>query len=118
MDAIKIPKHFPVVLNQVFEIENKLKNITEANSIQRNLERIKDYFENEALQDGQGIVYHNPIGEPYNVTRADCEATISGTDHENLVIIEVLKPILYFKYANTQMIIQKAIVIVQSQNLK
>ncbi|MBS1776143.1 MAG: hypothetical protein JSS64_07665 [Bacteroidetes bacterium] len=118
MDTIKIPKHFPVVLNQVFEIENKLKSISENNSIQRNLDRIKDYFENEALQDGQGLVYHNPIGQPYNVTRLDCEATISGNDHENLVIIEVLKPIIYFKYANTQMIVQKAIVIVQSQNSK
>lgn len=117
MDNIKIPKHFPFVLNQLFEIENKLKNISDSNSIQRNVDRIKNYFENEALQDGQGLIYHNPLGESYNVTRADCEATISGSGHENLEIIEVLRPIIYFKYANTQMIFQKAVVIVQSKNL-
>lgn len=115
MDTIKIPKHFPFVLNQLFEIESKLKTIKEPNSIQRNIDRIKEYLETSALSDGQGLIYHNPIGEPYKETRADCEATISGNSHENLEIIEVLKPIIYFKYANTQTIIQKAVVIVQSK---
>jgi hypothetical protein len=117
MESIKIPKHFPFVLNQLFEIENKLRSINEPNSIQRNLDRMKDYFEKDALADGQGLVYYNPLGESYNETRTDCEASISGSSHENLEIIEVLKPIIYFKYFNTQTIIQKAIVIVQSKNL-
>lgn len=115
MDTIKIPKHLLFILNQLFEIENKLKNIKEPNSIQRNIDRMKDYFETNALTDGQGLIYHNPLGESYNETRADCEASISGNSHENLEIIEVLKPIIYFKYGNTQTIIQKAIVIVQSK---
>lgn len=117
MDTFKIPKHFPFILNQLFEIENKLGNINEPNSIQRNLDRMKDYFETDALADGQGLVYYNPLGESYNETRTDCEASISGSSHENLEIIEVLKPIIYFKYANTQTIIQKAIVIVQSKSI-
>lgn len=117
MDTVKMPKHFPFVLNQLFEIENKLRDIKDSNSIQRNIDRIKNYFESEALGDGQGLVYHNPIGEPYKVTRADCEATISGNENEDLEIIEVLRPIIYFKYGNTQMIYQKAVVIVQSKNL-
>lgn len=117
METIKIPKHIPFILNQLFEIENKLKAINESNSIQRNLDRIKDYFETDALSDGQGFIYYNPLGESYNETRTDCEASISGSSHENLEIIEVLKPIIYFKYANTQTIIQKAVVIVQSKNL-
>lgn len=116
MDTIKIPKHFPFILNQLFEIENKLRNITEPNSIQRNLDRMKDYFETDALTDGQGLVYYNPLGESYNETRTDCDASISGSSHENLEIIEVLKPIIYFKYANTQTVIQKAVVIVESRN--
>ncbi len=106
----------PFILNQLFEIETKLKCINETNSIQRNLDKLKGYFETEVLQDGQGLVYHNPIGEQYNETRSDCEANISGANHENLEIIEVLRPIIYFKYGNTQTIVQKAIVIVQSKN--
>ena len=117
METIKIPKYFPFILNQLFEIENKLRNINESNSIQRNLDRMKDYFETDALPDGQGLVYYNPLGETYNETRTDCEASISGISHENLEIIEVLKPIIYFKYANTQTIVQKAVVIVESKNL-
>lgn len=117
MDIAKIPRHLFFTLNQLFEIENKLKNIKDANSIQRNIDRMKDFFETDALATGQGLVYHNPLGELYNETRTDCEATISGSSHENLEIIEVLKPIIYLKYANTQTIVQKAIVIVQSKNL-
>lgn len=116
MESIKIPKHFPFILNQLFEIENKLRNINETNSIQRNLDRMKDYFETDALGNGQGLIYYNPLGESYNETRTDCEASISGSSHENLEIIEVLKPIIYFKYANTQTVIQKAVVIVESKN--
>ena len=117
MDTVKIPKHLPFILNHLFEIENKLKNINEPNSIQRNLDRMKDYFEMDVLGGGQGLIYYNPLGESYDETRTDCEASISGSSHENLEIIEVLKPIIYFKYANTQTVIQKAVVIVESKKL-
>lgn len=115
--TIKYPKHLLVILNQVFEIESKLRKIQESNSIQRNVDRLKDFFATEALSDGQGLVYHNPIGESYDETRTDCDASISGASHENLEIIEVLKPIIYVKYGDRQIVIQKAIVIVQSKNI-
>ena len=66
MDTIKIPKHLTFILNQLFEIENKVKNINEPNSIQRNIDRMKDYFETDALAEGQGLVYYNTLGESYN----------------------------------------------------
>jgi hypothetical protein len=113
--TIKIPKQYLFILNQLFEIEQKIDKMQEQNSIQRNLDKLKNYFETEALSDGQGLIYYNPIGESYDITRTDCEASISGTSHENLEIIEVLKPIIYAKIGNTKMIIQKAIVIVQSK---
>jgi len=116
MENIKIPKSYLFILNQLFEIDKKVEELQEANSIQRNVDKLKSYFETELLLDGQGLIYHNPIGEKYNVTRTDCEASISGSSHENLEIIEVLKPIIYIKYSNTKMIIQKAIVIVQAKS--
>ncbi len=113
--TIAIPQQYKFILNQLFEMEQKVRKLTEQNSIQRTIDKMKNYFETEALPEGQGLIYRNPIGESYNVTRTDCEATISGASHENLEIIEVLKPIIYVKYGNTQMITQKAIVIVQSK---
>ena len=112
---ISISKQFVFILNQLFELEQKTVKIKEQNSIQRNIDKLKNYFETEALSDGQGLIYYNPIGEFYDVTRTDCEATISGLSHNNLEIIEVLKPIIYLKYGNSKIIIQKAIVIVQSK---
>ena len=113
---IIIPDLHLFLLNQLFEIENKINNINEPNYIQRNIDRIRKYFEPEISEDGKGLVYHNPLGEKYNETRTDCEASITGTSHEDLEIIEVLKPIIYFKHGNTQTIVQNAIVIVKSKN--
>ena len=113
-ETVKILKSHLVTLNQIFEIENKLKKINEHNSIQRNIDRLKDFFETEALSEGQGLFYHNPLGEKFDETRTDCEATISGSGYDNLEIIEVIKPIIYVKYGQSQMIAQKGIVIVQS----
>lgn len=113
--TVKIPKPYLFMLNQLFEIEQKVVKLQEQNSINRNIERLKNYFDSEALNDGYGLVYHNPLGENYNETRTDCDANISGESHENLEIIEVLKPIIYVKFQNTQSVVQKAIVIVQSK---
>jgi hypothetical protein len=115
--TIKYPKTYLTILNQIFEIENKVKKIQEPNSIHRNIDRLKDFFATEALSDGQGMSFHNPLGERYDETRTDCDANISGAGHEDLEIIEVLKPIIYAEFGNTKMVIQKAIVIVQSKNL-
>jgi hypothetical protein len=110
------------VLNQLFEIENKAIKIQEQNSIIRNTDRLKSYFETEVFSDGieyqgfsiNGLLLHNPIGEAFNETRLDCEATITGDGHENLKIIDVIRPIIFAKTANSQIVVQKGIVIVQS----
>ena len=112
---VSAPKAFLFLLNQLFEIEQKVGKLSEQNSIQRNIDRVKNYFETEALPGEQGLVYHNPIGENYNETRTDCDASISGTNHENLTIIEVLKPIIFAKLGDSKMIVQNAIVIVESK---
>jgi hypothetical protein len=109
-------KKYLLILNQIFEIEEKLKKSQEQYSIQRNIDRLKDFFVTEALPDGQGLVYYNPIGEYYDETRTDCEASISGASHEYLKIIEVLKPIIYVIHGNTKIVVQKAVVIAQSEH--
>ncbi len=92
------------ILNSVFEIEKKL---TESdNGIKRNIDRIKNIFEEI------GLKYHNPIGESYSETRTDCEASISGDISSKLKIINVVKPVIYTKGEEGYSIIQKAVVIV------
>ena len=113
-------KYYFELLDQVFEIERKIEQINEQNSIKRNLLKIKDLIEFSIFTDpsGQqsGLTYHNPIGEAYNETRLDLEASISGDSVENLVVKEVIKPIIRYKSGSATLIAIKGVVIVESSN--
>ena len=118
-ETVKVPQAYLDLVNQIFEIEKKATNIKEDNSIQRNINKINGLLEEGFFKD-VGLTYHNPLVENYTDTRTDCEATISGTGVENLEIIEVIKPIIFYSYKaneNTfKIIAQPAVVIVQSKN--
>ena len=100
------------MLNQVFEIDKKAERLEEHNSISRNVNKLKEMFETELFPNGSGLTYYNPIGEPYNETRTDCEASIAGESTDDLVITEVIKPIIRMKSGGFNQIVQKAVVIV------
>jgi hypothetical protein len=119
--TMKLPKQFDVILdiiNQIFEIERKAEKLQESHSIQRNIDKLKDILEHQIsiLFFDTGFIYENPIGEDYNETRTDCTASIAGESTENLVIVEVIKPIIRVKQNNFTQIIQKAVVVVQSKD--
>ena len=120
--TIKVPQAYLDFMNQIFEIEKKSANLKEENSIQRNLNKMKGILEEEFFKGSStiGLTYHNPIGESYSDTRTDCEATIAGIGVENLEIIEVIKPIIFYAYQENEkvikVIVQPAVVIVQSKN--
>jgi hypothetical protein len=114
------------LINQIFEIEKKVLQINEPNSIYRNVNRLKEIIGNDLLktQDTERpicISYHNPLGEDFSDTRTDCEANIAGTDTENLEIVEVIRPIIYYSYNDNDKqikgIVQKAVVVVKSKNI-
>ena len=121
--TVKVPQAYLDFMNQIFEIEKKSANLKEENSIQRNLNRMKGILEEEFFKGSStiGLTYHNPIDESYSDTRTDCEATIAGTGVENLEIIEVIKPIIFYAYQENEkiikVIVQPAVVIVQSKNI-
>jgi hypothetical protein len=120
---IKFNQAYLDFMNQIFEIEKKASNLKEDNSIQRNINKMKGIMEEEFFKGTStiGLSYHNPLGESYNDTRTDCEATIAGTEVENLEIIEVIKPIILYAYQENdktmKIIVQPAVVIVQSKNI-
>lgn len=121
--SVKVPQGYLEFINQIFEIEKKATNLTEENSIYRNVNKLKGIFEEDFFKGSStiGLSYHNPLGEMYSDTRTDCEATIAGTDVINLEIIEVIKPIIFFSYQDNEKILkiiaQQAVVIVQSKNI-
>ena len=121
--TVKVSQAYLDFMNQIFEIEKKAANLKEENSIQRNLNKMKGILEEEFFKGSStiGLTYHNPIGESYSDTRTDCEATIAGTGVENLEIIEVIKPIIFYAYQENEkvikVIVQPAVVIVQSKNI-
>jgi len=96
------------ILNQVFEMEKKVQGTSLEKSLHRNLNRIKMPLEE------MGYKSHNPIGEAYDLTRLDCEAMVAGEGADQLRIVEVIKPIIYFQENGNNTLIQKAVVITET----
>jgi len=66
-----------------------------------------------------GLIYQNPLGEPYNETRTDLEASIAGSSADNLVITEVIKPIIRLRTnSGATTIVRKGVVVVESKKVK
>ncbi|RMG20591.1 MAG: hypothetical protein D6730_19445 [Bacteroidetes bacterium] len=110
--SIELRQLIPVV-NQLFDMEQKLAHAGEAaHRLSRNIGRIRRYLKE------MGLSYHSPLGEPYDETRTDCEATIVGESAENLRVTEVIKPLVRVEMNGLSHILQRAVVIVQSEKNK
>lgn len=126
-NGYQIPKTILIVLNQLYEMEQKLKNGAPAN-LRRHIDKMKDVFAEEGIPiphpyagGGQrqiGLAYEDPMGWWCKGTRTDLDATIAGANTENLIVVEVIKPIIRAmpkEGAAESYIVQKGIVIVKSQ---
>lgn len=107
-----VPKWALGVMNNLCDIEKKITINGDSANIKRNIERIKDIFENEK------IFFENPLGEKFSETRTDLEATITGAGTENLHVVEVIKPIVRVGDKNFSRVVQKGIVVVQSKDIE
>ena len=130
---IQIPKSIIIVINQLYELEHKLKKHGDPNNLQRNVTKMKDAFAEEGMPgDVHGqlhicLSYEDPMGQPFKETRTDLDATIAGSGTDNLVVVEVIKPIIRSAMrvsageiteqdkAQFTQVIQKGVVIVESQ---
>lgn len=108
MNIINTETPWLQIINQIFDMEKKLDKLESVLALERNIRRIKSQLLEMNLE------YLNPIGERYNETRTDVTATISGNSAQNLVITEVIKPIIVQRVGNMQQIIQIGVVIVES----
>ncbi len=97
------------ILNQLHALQMRCESKMDKDRIRRQFERIYRSFED------LGYFIKNPLGEDYDLTRLDCEASIAGDTMDNLKIVEVIKPIVYFRNGGGNQIVQPAVVIVSSQ---
>jgi len=111
----KAVKNQIFILNQIFEIENKLSKLNITHTINRNIDKLKSFYE-DSFDDNISFMIENPKGEDYNETRTDIEANIIGDSTNNLIIVDIIKPIIRIKQGGINQIIQKGIVIVQDKN--
>ena len=96
------------MINQLHGIHSKVSEMEDSRSTERGFARLYAYFEELDLH------IHDPLGEDYDETRIDCEATIAGDSVDNLHIVEVIKPIIYNRIEGQNHILQRAVVIVES----
>jgi|HubBroStandDraft_2_1064218.scaffolds.fasta_scaffold512865_1 hypothetical protein len=124
---LQIPKSLLTAINQLYELEQKLKRHGDPNNLQRNVSKMKDAFAEEGLMMGSlggeqhriGLTYEDPMGQSFKETRTDLDATISGSGTDNLVVVEVIKPIIRAVFRDSAgefaRLIQKGVVVVESQ---
>ncbi|MFM0002052.1 hypothetical protein PQR57_13570 [Paraburkholderia dipogonis] len=105
----ELPKFVLSTLNHLYEIERKLALHGDPASIQRNVERIKETFADA------NVFYEDPMGQPFSETRIDLEASISGEGTDELVVTEVIKPIVRIGDKDYSRVVQKGIVVVKSK---
>lgn len=105
-----IPKFALQTLNHLYEAERKLAIHGDPGGVQRNLERIKEAFAAEKL------FYEDPMGQPFNETRTDLEASIAGEGAEDLQVTEVIKPVIRCGEQAYSRVVQKGIVVVRSKS--
>ena len=110
LPTLEVPKWVLVTLNNLYEIERKLIINGDPGNAKRNIERIKDVFSE------MGLFYEDPMGDVFKETRTDLEATITGSGTEDLVVVEVIKPILRAGDTTISRVVQRGIVLVESKS--
>ena len=115
MPRLEAPKWALQLLNNVYEIEQKLSHHGDPGNAKRNVEQIKETLLTGKIfsLDG-GLFFEDPFGQDFKETRTDLEASISGESTENLVVIEVIKPIIRYGTLEYSQVVQKGIVVVQT----
>lgn len=106
--AAEIPKWVQQLLNNLYEVENKIGRGGDPGNAMRNVTKMKEAIATE------GVFYEDPFGQPFDETRTDLEVTISGGETENLRVVEVIKPIIRIGDSNYSRVVQKGIVVVQA----
>jgi hypothetical protein len=96
------------IINQLFEMQAKIKENGVAQNFERNFSRLFNLFEED------GFIIQDPAGEAYTESRTDCEASISGRMGSKMKITRTIKPIIYQKKEDGVHLLQKGVVIAEN----
>lgn len=107
---IEVPKFLLLTLSQLYDMERKLAQHGDTAGLGRNIQRLKEAFAAERL------FYEDPMGQAFSETRTDLEASIAGEGTNDLVVSEVIKPVIRFGDAAYSKVVQKGIVVVQARS--
>jgi hypothetical protein len=97
------------ILNQVFEMQEKLIASNNDTRFDRNINKIL------AICEQDGFSMHNPINEKFTDSRTDCDANIVGKLGSTMMVTQVVKPIIYQNMQGQKTIVQKGIVMIESK---
>jgi hypothetical protein len=101
--------HWQKMANLIFDLEKKVINTESSPALLRIHDKMKQVIEDS------GIYLCNPTGERYSETRTDVDANISGESTNDLIIKDVIKPILYLTENGTRKLLQKGVVVVSER---
>ena len=107
------------IKNKQTKLNAKQQQLNSIEATKRIITKMKDcfYIKDDISGNEAHYYYKNPIKESYDDTRTDVNAHISGTETDNLIIIEVIKPIIRMEINNQSAVVQKGIVTVASKDL-
>lgn len=123
----QVPKCILVMLNQLYELERKIKKNGDPANLLRNINKMKESLAEDGFPSIDaggvpcvvGLAYEDPMGQTVNETRIDLDVSISGSCTNNLVVVEVTKPIVHAITSDSMgkhyKVIQKGIVVAESQ---
>ncbi|MFZ1666662.1 MAG: hypothetical protein WAU08_14745 [Flavobacteriales bacterium] len=101
-------------LSQLYELDRKVQKRGEYESLGRNVDKMKASFEE------MGYRIEDPLGQSFNETRVDMEASIAGSSTEDLVVTEVIKPIIRYVMRDSNgeytKVIQRGVVVVETRS--
>jgi hypothetical protein len=109
----EVPKSALKCMNQLYFLKTKAKKNNFYHLVEREVENMESNFAEH------GFVIHDPIGEKCPETRTDVEVNIAGSNTEDLVIVEVIKPIIRHSASDNELsrstVIQKGTVVAENQ---
>lgn len=110
---IEPPKALLSALSQLYDLEQKMLKREDLAPMHRNIGKMKDAFEE------LGYRIEDPQGQSYNETRVDLEASIAGSSTDDLVVTEVIKPIIRYVMRDSggeyTKVIQRGVVVVETR---
>ena len=95
------------ILNNLYQIEHALAG--DQVRAMRYVERMKDTLRE------RGWFFEDPHGQGFSETRSDLEASISGDSVDDLVVVDVIKPIIRWGDEKSSRVVQKGVVIVEAR---